>query len=79
MDASLRYILRFRYWLGARSTMRRHKDLPRPIGEVLAKELGGDLIALDYEKDDKWIDKLGIDPAPFNLPSVTENMPTYVQ
>jgi hypothetical protein len=59
--------------------MRWQKDLPRPVRKVFAKELGRDFIALGYEKDYSWIDKLDIDPTPFNLPDLTEDIPAYVQ
>ena len=42
-------------------------ELPQAVGKIYAQEFGNALIELGYETDTKWVDRLPVDPVPFNL------------
>lgn len=43
-------------------------ELPQAVGKIYAKEFGNALIELGYQTDITWVDRLPVDPVPFNLP-----------
>ena len=43
-------------------------ELPQAVGKIYAQEFGNALIELGYETDTTWVDRLPVDPVPFNLP-----------